>query len=206
MLNSQITLSARNIPTYAATRIRTKEPRQIMSEDILAKYWPDDAKAYRDKVSNTHPATGRKIGGARPGGSINEQVLAVLSKTEWKTVINVRDATGFEYNRAHNALDRLVTAREVDRRIVREASGKKNLTYYRRNAKSADRQERDAAMLAHLSEPRTIGDLAKFAGLSPQRVSYMLGEWFEQGKVAREWSPGAKGRGTHLWKRKEGGA
>jgi len=61
-------------------------------------------------------------------------------------------------------------------------------------------------MLAHLSEPRTIGDLAKFAGLSPQRVSYMLGEWFEQGKVAREWSPGAKGRGTHLWKRKEGGA
>jgi predicted ArsR family transcriptional regulator len=205
MLNSQITLSARNIPTYAATTIRTREPRQVMTEDALLAGWPDDAKAYRDRAAKTHPHTGRKMGSAKPGEGINEQVLAILSPTEWKSVTQIRDALGFGYNKARNALDRLVTRRDVDRRIVENADGLRNRTFYRINAKSASRRKRDAAMLDYMSEPRGVSDLAAFSGLSPQRVSFMLGEWFEQGLVEREWTPGAKGRGTHLWKRKEGG-
>lgn len=205
MLNSQITLSARNIPTYAATTIRTKEPRQVMTEDALIAGWPDDAKAYHERAAKTHPRTGRKMGSAQPGEGINEQVLAILSPTEWKSVTQIRDALGFGYNKARNALDRLVTRRDVDRRIVENADGLRNRTFYRINAKSDARRKRDAAMLDYMSEPRGVSDLAKFSGLSPQRVSFMLGDWFEQGKVEREWTPGAKGRGTHLWKRKEGG-
>ena len=205
MLHSQITLSARNIPTYAATRIRTKEPRQVMTEDALIAGWPADAKAYRDRAAKTHPHTGRKMGSAQPGEGINEQVLAILSPTEWKSVTQIRDALGFGYNKARNALDRLVTRRDVDRRIVENADGLRNRTYYRINAKSDARRKRDADMLDYLAEPRRVTDLAAFSGLSPQRITFMLGEWFEQGKVEREWTPGDKGRGTHLWKRKEGG-
>ena len=206
MLNSQITLSARNIPTYAAMTIRTKEPRQVMSEDVLAAHWPADAAAYRKRVEMHHPNTGRKMGSAKPLETFNSQVLAVLSKTEWTSVTQVRDSVGLGYNRTRNALDRLVSKREVDRRVIQNANGQKNRTYYRINAKAANRKERDAAMLDYMAEPRGVVDLAKFSGLSPQRISYMLGEWFECGVVEREWTPGAKGRGTHLWKRKEGGA
>lgn len=205
MLDSQRQVNIRNIPQNVPAVIRTKEPPQVMTEEALLAGWPDDAKAYRKRVEKQHPNTGRKFGSAKPGEKINDQVLAVLSQTEWMNVTQVRDATGYGYNKARNALDRLVSKREIDRRIVPNSDGMRNKTYYRINPKSAYRRERNDAMLEYMAEPRGVPDLASFSGLSHQRVSYMLGEWLEQGIVQREWTSGNNGRGTNLWRRKEGG-
>ena len=205
MLNSQITPSARNIPTYAATTIRTKEPRQVMTEDALVAGWPDDAKAYRERVAKTHPHTGRKMGSAKAGETIVAQVLDTLSETEWMTVSQVKDELGFGYSKARNALDRLVTRRDVDRRIVLTADGMRKRALFRINAKAAYRQARNEAMLQFLTEPRTTNEVAEYAGLSPQRASYMLGEWFEAGEIQKDWKPDHTGRNKSLWRRKEGG-
>lgn len=223
MLNSQITLSARNIPTYAATIIRTKVINQVMDEDRLLNGpyvkpgdekkpekwvwvgWKIDAKLYQNNVEKHHPHTGRKIGSASASGTIGSQVLDVLSETEWMTVTQVRDQLGFGYNKARNALDRLVTRREVDRRIVPTADGMRKRALFRINAKAAYRRKRDEETLQFLAEPRTTSEVAEFAGLSPQRASYMLGEWFEAGEIERDWKPDHTGRNKSLWRRKEGG-
>ena len=121
------------------------------------------------------------------------------------TVGQVKDELGFGYSKARNALDRLVTRRDVDRRIVPTADGMRKRALFRINAKAAYRQARNEAMLQFLTEPRTTNEVAEYAGLSPQRVSYMLGEWLESGEVQKDWKTDHTGRNKSLWRRKEGG-
>lgn len=209
MLNSQRQINIRNTPTEGPSVIKTKtewENKYTPTyEALMGAQMADDAKAYRDRVAKTHPHTGRKMGSAKAGETIVAQVLDTLSETEWMTVGQVKDELGFGYSKTRNALDRLVTRRDVDRRIVPTADGMKKRALFRINAKAAYRRTRDEATLQFLSEPRTTSEVAEFAGLSPQRASYMLGEWFEAGEIQRDWKPDHTGRNKSLWRRKEGG-
>ena len=136
MLNSQITLSARNIPTYAATRVQTREPRQCMWEDLLISGrslcgrftgMEEAAKAenkamrgggtWRDPYANNQRGAGAM-------GITKQRVLDYLTPAHgWQSSAEISEAIGVSTGKVRNALYALVTEGQLITEVVSRGGG-----------------------------------------------------------------------------------
>lgn len=138
MLQSQVILSPRYI--YHADTLRTKEPRQIMTEDLLISgrslcgQFTGMAEAARRE--NAHMIGGgswRHVDNGnspRPRGKASghrKAIMAHLSRqSDWQTRAQIIDATGIDETPCVNALYSLTTNGQLIKRVLQNGGGTNN--------------------------------------------------------------------------------
>lgn len=136
MLNSQITPSARNIPTYAATRVQTREPRQCMWEDLLISGqslcgrfngMADAAKAENSAMRGGGQWRDPNANGQRGAGQMDttkEAIRAYMTPERgWQGSAEVAEATGISVGSIRSALHSLVVEGYLIRDVVSRGNG-----------------------------------------------------------------------------------
>lgn len=136
MLTSQRTYSARNIPTFAATVVRTRQPRQIMTEDHLlsgtsrCKNYTGMAEAAKAENKAMRGGGGWRelnANGLKSVGAIAAAMQAVMDHmnrvSDWQGSAEIAQATGLPQGAVRAALHSLVVGRHLERKVVSRGQG-----------------------------------------------------------------------------------